>query len=149
MNKDFALAVAKLVFAGEKGQLMYLGDENTLLTEYLKDRYSVEIIDEGYLEEPLPRDCIVYAPSLTPQKPIYKTIEKIMDNHSIDHITAVVPWLVLINGEYRTRKMIEWGLIDILHLPRRALSGSSVQVCVLIMHRGYRGKIEFSMLKVE
>lgn len=52
-------------------------------------------------------------------------------------VIALVPWYTLINSEPRTKKLRDFGLRSITHLPRRIFSGIRVQTCILQLDRSY------------
>jgi type I restriction-modification system DNA methylase subunit len=60
-----------------------------------------------------------------------------------DNIIALMPWLTIINSERRTKKIIDFGLKSITHLPRNIFPGSRVQTCILEIKKGYSGDIKF------
>jgi len=79
-------------------------------------------------------DCIVMNPPFSPMTRGYQILDKCM--LLAEHVIALMPWLTIINSEKRTKKIIDWGLKGIYHLPRRTFPGSRVQTCVLDMVRG-------------
>lgn len=89
-------------------------------------------------------DWIVMNPPFTPMKEGYKILYKCMD--MTDNIVALMPYLAIINGEKRTKDIMEWGLKSITHLPRSTFKGSRVQTCILEMKRGYVGNTIFKTL---
>lgn len=89
-------------------------------------------------------DCTVMNPPFSPMKKGYKILYACMDMSS--NIIALMPWLVLINSEKRTRKIFHYGLRAVIHLPRSAFPGARVQCCILEMGQGFRGKTEFKFL---
>lgn len=89
-------------------------------------------------------DCVVMNPPFTPMEQGYKILYRCME--MTDIIIALMPWLVLINSEKRTRDIKNFGLKSVTHLPRSAFPGARVQTCVLKMWRGYEGDREFILL---
>jgi len=79
-------------------------------------------------------DWIVMNPPFTPMKVGYEILDKCMEMS--DNIVALMPWLTIINSEKRTRKIMDFGLKSIIHLPRKAFPGSRVQTCILHMSKG-------------
>ena len=85
-------------------------------------------------------DWIVMNPPFTPMATGYRILNDCMGMS--DNIIALMPWLTLINGEKRTRQLINFGLKSVTHLPRSIFKGSRVQCCVMELRKGYRGKTE-------
>lgn len=56
-----------------------------------------------------------------------------------DQVIALLPWFSLVNSDSRTRKIVEYGLRSVTHLPRKTFPKIRVQPCILNMERGYRG----------
>ena len=80
-------------------------------------------------------------PPFSPMKQGYVILEKCMGMSDV--IIALMPWLVLINSERRTKMLREWGLVSVTHLPRSVFKGARVQCCILEMVKGYANKTEF------
>lgn len=89
-------------------------------------------------------EWIVMNPPFSPMKQGYDILYKCMD--MTDNIIALMPYLVIINGEKRTKDIMEWGLKSITHLPRSTFKGSRVQTCILQMKRGWKGDTIFKTL---
>jgi len=90
-------------------------------------------------------DCIVGNPPFTPMKEGYKILNRCFELS--DNIIFLMPWLALINSEKRTELYMSRGLKQIVHLPRRAFSGSRVQTCVMQFQKGYHEDIVFKNAK--
>lgn len=86
-------------------------------------------------------DWIVMNPPFSPMKLGYTILYSCMNKS--DQIIALMPWLTLINGEKRTKDIIEFGLVSITHLPRTAFKGSRVQTCILEMKKGHTQTTKF------
>jgi len=86
-------------------------------------------------------DCIVMNPPFSPMKEGYKFLYRCMELSN--EIVALMPWLVIINGEKRTKDIIEYGLQSITHLPRSIFKGSRVQCCILHMVKNWNEEIIF------
>ena len=86
-------------------------------------------------------DWIVMNPPFTPMAQGYQILYKCMEMS--ENIIALMPWLVLINGQKRTSDVMNFGLVSITHLPRSVFNGARVQTCILQMKKGYDGKTEF------
>lgn len=82
-------------------------------------------------------DAIVMNPPFTPMSLGYKMLWRAMA--MTDTVIALMPWLVLINSQHRTRQISEYGLRSVTHLPRSAFPGARVQTCILNLQRGYKG----------
>lgn len=112
------------------------------LVKALKHKGNVIAPDGDFFEMKERRfDWIVMNPPFTPMKTGYKILYKCMGMS--DNIVALMPWLTLINGEKRTRDIINFGLVSITHLPRTTFKGSRVQTCILHMKKGYTGNTRF------
>lgn len=60
-----------------------------------------------------------------------------------DNIIALMPWYTIINsGMKRTAQLIEFGMVSVTNLPR-SIFKIRVQVCIIMLRKGYRGKTEF------
>ncbi len=90
-------------------------------------------------------DYIIANPPFTPMKYGYTILNKCFELS--DNLIFLMPWLSIINSERRTKKYIENGLKTIIHLPRKAFSGSRVQTCILMFQKKYRGDIIFTHAK--
>lgn len=80
-------------------------------------------------------DCIIMNPPFSPMKEGYKFLYKCMELSN--EIIALMPWLVIINGEKRTKDIMNYGLASITHLPRSIFKGARVQCCILHLVRGW------------
>jgi type I restriction-modification system DNA methylase subunit len=89
-------------------------------------------------------EWVVMNPPFSPMKEGYNILYKCMNMS--DNIIALMPYLAIINGEKRTKDIIDFGLKSITHLPRSTFNGSRVQTCILEMKRGYSGDTIFKML---
>jgi hypothetical protein len=85
-------------------------------------------------------DAIVMNPPFSPMVLGYEILFRCMEMSDV--IVALMPWLVMINSERRTKQIWDWGLKSVTHLPRRAFAGARVQCCVLFMTKGYVGSVE-------
>lgn len=84
-------------------------------------------------------DCIVANPPFTPMVKGYEILQRIIKWS--DDIVILLPWLLLINSERRSKWFVENGLSEVRHLPRRAFPGSRVQTCIVKMIKDYDGYI--------
>ena len=89
-------------------------------------------------------DWVVMNPPFTPMKKGYEILYRCMDMS--DNIIALMPYLTIINGEKRTKDIMNFGLKSITHLPRSTFKGSRVQTCILEMKRNYTGNTIFKLL---
>lgn len=89
-------------------------------------------------------DCVVMNPPFSPMKIGYEILDRCMT--LTGRIVALMPWLVLINGERRTRRLREFGLVSVTHLPRKTFDGARVQCLILDLCRGHNAKtlLEFA-----
>lgn len=86
-------------------------------------------------------DWIVANPPFTPMPLAYKILYQCMEMS--DNLIFLMPWLTLINSEKRTKKIFDFGLVSVTHLPRNVFPGSRVQTCVLELKKGYTGQTIF------
>jgi type I restriction-modification system DNA methylase subunit len=80
-------------------------------------------------------DWVVANPPFTPMKVGYQILDKCLEIS--DNLVFLLPWLVIINSERRTRKLQDFGLVSVTHLPRKAFNGARVQTCILELKKGY------------
>lgn len=80
-------------------------------------------------------DAIVVNPPFTPMVLGYEILYNCMERSDI--VIALMPWLTLINSQKRTKKIVDFGLYSITHLPRSVFKGSRVQTCILKMIKGH------------
>lgn len=90
-------------------------------------------------------DYVVMNPPFTPMARGYKILFRCMEYS--DHIIALMPWLTLINADRRTKKLIDFGLVSITHLPRTAFKGSRVQTCIIQLSKGFTGETKFILFQ--
>jgi len=79
-------------------------------------------------------DVVVGNPPFSPMSVGYDILERCFG--------LSMPWLSVINSEKRTEMYRDQGLCKVIHLPRKAFSGSRVQTCVLVFQYAYDGEIE-------
>ena len=79
---------------------------------------------------------VVMNPPFSPMKQGYEILYRCMDLSN--NIIALMPWLTIINGEKRTKDIMNFGLKSITHLPRNIFKGSRVQCCILEMQKGHQ-----------
>lgn len=89
-------------------------------------------------------DWVVMNPPFSPMKEGYKILYQCMD--MTKNIIALMPYLTIINGEKRTKDIMNWGLKSITHLPRSTFKGSRVQTCILEMKKGWGENTIFKLL---
>ena len=89
-------------------------------------------------------EWIVMNPPFSPMKQGYNILYQCMN--MTNNIIALMPYLAIINGEKRTKDIMDWGLKSITHLPRSTFKGSRVQTCILEMKRGWDGDTIFKTL---
>lgn len=118
------------------------------LVNILKDNYEVISPKDFWklkVEEKF--DCIVMNPPFTPMSLGYKILYQCMKMS--DNIIALMPWLVLINSEKRTKDIFSYGLKSVTHLPRNTFPGARVQTCILQMKRLYKNDTIFKHIKTK
>ena len=89
-------------------------------------------------------DAVVMNPPFSPMQQGYNILYRCME--MTDVIIALMPWLVLINSETRTKDIFDFGLVSVTHLPRSAFPGARVQTCILKMVRNWVKMTEFVAL---
>lgn len=85
-------------------------------------------------------DVVVGNPPFSPMRVGYDILERCFGLSN--NIIMLMPWLSVINSEKRTEMYRDQGLCKVIHLPRRAFSGSRVQTCVLVFQYAHNGEIE-------
>lgn len=113
------------------------------LVKALKSYGKVIHPNNFYRMEETKFDWIVMNPPFSPMKKGYEILYKCMKMS--DNIIALMPYLTIINGEKRTRDIINYGLKSITHLPRSTFKGSRVQTCILEMQKGFIGNTIFKI----
>jgi hypothetical protein len=93
------------------------------------------------MEHKMRYDYVVMNPPFTPPTLAYKILYQCMDLS--DNVIALLPWLVIINGQKRTKDLISFGLKSITHLPRKTFPGSRVQCCIIELKKGFQGDTIF------
>ena len=89
-------------------------------------------------------DAVVMNPPFSPPLIGYEILFRCME--MTDIVVALMPWLVIINSEKRTKAIFEWGLKSVTHLPRNTFPGCRAQCCILEMVRGYSGDVRFGRI---
>ena len=90
-------------------------------------------------------DVVVANPPFSPMALGYAMLDRFFEFSG--NVIALMPWLTVINSEKRLQRLKEYGLREIIHLPRSVFKGSRVQTCILIFTKGYRGPITFHDIK--
>lgn len=91
--------------------------------------------------EPISVDVVIANPPFTPMAKGYEMLDRFFEFSG--HVIALMPWLTIINSEKRLKRLKEYGLCEIIHLPRSVFKGSRVQTCILVFLDGYQGSITF------
>ncbi len=64
-----------------------------------------------------------------------------------DNIIALIPYDTITNAQKRHRKIMHFGLKEIIHIDRyKAFKNIRVNICIMIMERGYKGETIFKSL---
>ena len=87
-------------------------------------------------------DAVVMNPPFSPMVVGYKILDKAMG--MADVVIALMPWLVLINSQKRTKAIMDFGLKSITHLPRSTFKGARVQCCILSLYKDFSGPSIFT-----
>jgi hypothetical protein len=111
------------------------------LVKALKEKSFNVIAPEDFWEISGRFDAIVMNPPFSPMETGYKILYKCMEMS--DTVIALMPWLTIINSEKRIKKIMDFGLVSITHLPRSVFKGSRVQTCILTMLKHYGGQTSF------
>lgn len=82
-------------------------------------------------------DLIIGNPPFSPMRKGYEILYDTMKMSN--EIVMLMPWLTLINSKRRTRDIVDFGLKEVVHLPRSAFSGARVQTCILHLVSGFVG----------
>lgn len=88
-------------------------------------------------------DWVVGNPPFTPMIRGFEILEKVYD--WCPKVVMLLPWLLLINSEKRSKWFMDNGLCEVIHLPRKAFKGSRVQTCIVKMIPGFDGDIKLSL----
>jgi len=88
-------------------------------------------------------DLIFANPPFSPMSEGYEFLRDFMTRSQ--NIIILLPWFILINSERRARKIMQFGLMEIAHLPRTVFPGSRIQCCVMKLRQGYKGDAKFTV----
>ena len=102
-------------------------------------RYMTHLLPSGI------KHVLEPTPPFSPMKEGYEILNVCMEMSNT--IIALMPWLTIINSERRTKKILDFGLHSVTHLPRTAFPGSRVQTCILDMQRGVSGDTKLLFYK--
>ena len=80
-------------------------------------------------------DYVIMNPPFTPMVEGVRYLEACMELS--DNIIALLPWFIIINSDSRTKKLMDYGLVSITHLPRKSFPSSRIQCCILHLQKGY------------
>lgn len=72
----------------------------------------------------------------------YHILKSCMDMS--DTIIALLPWFIITNSEKRMNEIKAWGLKSVCVVPRRWFPGSRASNCILLLEKGFAGKIELT-----
>ena len=90
-------------------------------------------------------DFVIANPPFTPMTLGYDMLDRFFEFSG--NVIALMPWLTIINSEKRLDRLKNYGLREIIHLPRSVFKGSRVQTCISMFTKGYRGEILFHDIK--
>lgn len=121
------------------------GEGNLLKAIKLGGHFVYAPEDFWKMNDAMSFDAVVMNPPFTPMQTGYEILYKVMDKSDI--IIALMPWLTIINSEKRTKKILDFGLKSITHLPRNVFKGSRVQTCILNMEKGYLNNCDLIFFK--
>lgn len=140
--------MVNLLPAGYKKELILepTPGQGNLVNTLKKWNYKVASPDGDFWDMKLKNwyNAIVMNPPFTPMKKGYDILYRCME--VTDYIIVLMPWLVIINSEKRTKDITKWGLKAITHLPRWIFKGSRVQTCILEMQKGWYKPTELKIL---
>lgn len=63
-------------------------------------------------------------------------------------VIALMPWFTILDSDVRLRTMKEFGLVSVTALPRKTFNYKRIQTCILELHKGYSGMIEFKTFDI-
>lgn len=111
------------------------------LVRALQSKGTITAPEDFFALRPQEFDFIVMNPPFTPMEQGYRILYSCMGMS--DNIIALMPWLTMINSEKRTKKIMDFGLKSITHLPRNVFKGARVQCCILELKRQHRDETIF------
>jgi len=144
--------MARLVPSGHRRVLEPTPGQGNLVRALQQDERRLHVIAPERFEDIQAGDrfsAVVMNPPFTPMSRGYEILAACME--LAPFVIALMPWLVLINSEARTRAITEYGLRVVHHLPRSTFPGARVQTCILEMRHGFGGttQMEFVARPVE
>lgn len=86
-------------------------------------------------------DWVIMNPPFSPMVEGYRWLRMLMD-HS-DNIICLLPWSILINSSRRMNFLMEFGLVSVTNLPRKAFPKTRIQCCIMKLQKGYQGETKF------
>lgn len=86
-------------------------------------------------------DYIVMNPPYNPVKEMERFVNHAMQQ--TDNIVALLPWTYVINSERRMSELMDYGLVSVTNLPRKAFSGCRVQTAIFELKKGFTGDTVF------
>lgn len=92
-------------------------------------------------------DAVVMNPPFTPPAVGYNIMFQCMEMSA--RMICLQPWEAVINGERRLKRIMDFGLKSISHLPRKTFPGARVRCCVLELVKGYKGAVEFHTVEAK
>lgn len=90
-------------------------------------------------------DAVVMNPPFSPPKLGYDIMFQCMEMS--ESVICLQPWEVIINSERRLRRIKEYGLKSVSHLPRKTFPGARVRCCILELSKGYSGPVTFQAIE--
>lgn len=74
-------------------------------------------------------------PPFTPMAEGFRYLQGVMG--MCDHIVALLPWFIIINSERRLKIIQDFGLEQVISIPRKTFPGPRIQCCILVLKKGY------------
>lgn len=85
---------------------------------------------------------VIGNPPWSPMRQAYDIMKRCLLEFEPDFVVMLMPWLTLINSERRTELLVEFGLQRVIHVPRSTFPGIRAQCCILVLEKGYQGRVE-------
>ena len=60
-------------------------------------------------------------------------------------VIALMPWFLMLDSSVRMKKVMDFGLVKVIALPRHTFNYARIQCNVICLVKGYKGPTEFTM----
>lgn len=112
--------------------------QGNLVKALKRKGYSVTAPKNFWKMERAKFDAAAMNPPFSPMEMGNRILFDVME--MADIVIAIMPWLTIINGDARTRKLQDFGIKSVTHLPRNVFRGSRVQTCILELSKNFSGR---------